>query len=241
MEGSYLNQVLPFLETIDQKRREELEEYFNSAPVWLMDSFKVVNYKKGETLLHENEVVDRVYIIGTGTVKGVDYRIYGTTYDFIRFEGVYSLGGMEIIMDIDTYRTTLVAATDCTVIVIPKREFEHWLNTDINILKKEAKAMGDYLLTEGRNERAFLFLQGADRLCMMFSDLYANRAKSDIYEIKSTRQELAEQSGLCVKTVNRAVKKFQEEGLVGRRGNRITISKEQCEKMKDIVAEIIEQ
>ncbi|SHK13802.1 Crp/Fnr family transcriptional regulator [Hespellia stercorisuis] len=241
MEQKYIYQVLPFLKELERDRREQLEAYFDSAPLWLMNAFQVLQLEKGTTLVHENAVVDMVYIIGKGTVKGTDYRIYGTTYDFMRFEGVYALGGMEIVMDLDKYQTTLITMTPCTMIAIPKRQFERWLKTDIKALKQEAKAIGEYLLMEGRNGRAFLFLQGSDRLCMLFADLYRNYAKQDAFELKSTRQELAEQSGLCVKTVNRSVKKFEDENLIGRKGNTITITKEQCEKMEQIVAELIDR
>ena len=41
MEQKYLYQALPFLRELDKRRRELFEAYFETAPVWLMDSFQI--------------------------------------------------------------------------------------------------------------------------------------------------------------------------------------------------------
>ena len=105
----------------------------------------------------ENTPVDTIYIIGRGMIKATDYRIYGITYDFMRFEGVYAMGGMEVIMDLDRYCTTLETVTPCTIVKIAKEKYARWLNSDIRALKLEAKIMGHYLFEQGKNSRAFLF------------------------------------------------------------------------------------
>lgn len=241
MEVKYLYQVLPFMNELERERREQLEVYFSSAPVWLMDSFKILQLEKGVTFVRENAPVDTVYVIGKGAIKATDYRIFGIAYDFMRFDGIYAMGGMEVVMDSDCYRTTLETVTPCTMISIPKKQFEKWLSTDIRALKQEAKAVGGYLLEDGRKGRAFLFLQGLDRLCMSLSELYEKNARDGEYRLKSTRKELAEQSGLCVKTINRAMKKFENNHWVGRKGNQIYISREQYEIMKKSVSDIIDE
>lgn len=241
MESGYLYQALPFLKDLDKKRREQFEEYFYSAPVWLMDSFQVVEMKKGTVFVRENAPVDTIYLIGKGMIKAMDYRMYGIVYDFMRFEGVYAMGGMEIIMDLDTYRTTLQTVTDCTIVKIPKDKFARWMDTDSRALKQEAKSIGHYLLEQGRNSRAYLFLQGSDRLALYLVDTYAKYARNGVLQVDSTRQELSEVSGLCVKTVNRAVKKFEENGWITRDGRKFSVDKEQFEKLNAMVAELVER
>ena len=241
MEQTYLYKVLPFLNSISKVRQKQIEDYFMSAPVWLMDSFKIVDMDKGVTFVHENEVVDTVYIIGKGMIKAIDYRVFGIAYDFMRFEGIYAFGGMEVVMELDRFQTTLQTVTPSIMITIPKAKFEKWLKTDIKALKQEAKAIAEYLLEEGRMGRVFLFLQGANRLCLILIQRYERYAVRNFCEVSSTRQELSEESGLCVKTINRAVKKLEEGNVIGRNGNRITIDKEQYHKMKAIVSAIIDQ
>ncbi len=241
MEEKYLGKVLPFLKELPRERRELFEEYFSSAPVWLLDSFQVVEVEEGVTLVRENAPVDTVYVIGRGAVKGVDFRIYGVEYDFMHFDGVYGMGAMEIIMHQDVYRTTLETTTPCTVIRIPRAKFEKWLDSDIKALRQEAEAIGNYLLEEVRNTRLNLFLKGTGRLAILFISYYEKYAKDGVWKVTLTRTELSENTGLCVKTVNRTIKKFEEGKMVGRSGSKITINEAQYHGFKKLVQEIMEQ
>lgn len=241
MEQGYLHQVLPFLREIAPERRKQIEEYFSSAPVWLMDSFQIVKMDKGVTFVTENAPVDMVYIVGEGMIKGLDYRIFGIKFDFMHFGGIYAMGGMEVVMDLERYQTTLQTVTPCVMITIPKAQFSKWLQNDIKALKQEAKAVGSYLLEESRRNRALLFLQGSDRLSMLLIDKYQREAQTGSLRITETRQELAEESGLCVKTINRSVKKLEEDGLLTRTGNHITMNQNQYRKMNELVSQIVER
>ena len=240
MEQKYLYQVLPFMHELEEEKRQQLEEYFHTAPVWLMDSFKIEQMEKGHIFVRENAPVDKVYIVAKGVIKATDYRVFGIAYDFMRFEGIYAMGGMEVIMDLSCYKTTLETVTPCTVITIPIANFKKWLETDVQALKKEAKAVASYLNKEARQGRAYLFLQGVERLEMILTQRYEAHNIDGIYETSSTRLELAEESGLCVKTINRSVKKLEEENLIGRKGNRMTINREQYLTMKDAVSKIVD-
>ena len=241
MGEKYLYQALPFLKDLDKNRREQFETYFQDAPLWLMDSFQIEEMDKGVIFVRENAPVDTIYFLGKVTIKATDYRMCGgIAYDFMRIDKVYAMGGMEIIMDLDVYSTTLQTVTPCTVVKMPKAQFERWIKTDIRVMKMEARLMGEYLLTEGRNSRAYLFLQGSDRLAMQFSDRYERYARQGVLCIRSTRQELSDATGLCVKTINRAIAKFTEQGLITREGNKILIDGTQYEGLKDIVRSVIE-
>ena len=241
MEMNSLYRALPFLAELDKARRNQFEEYFRSAPAWLMDAFHIVEMEKDTIFVRENAPADSVYFIGKGVIKAIDYRIYGIAFDFMRFEGIYAMGGMEVVMDLDTYRTTLQTVTDCTMVKIPRDKFAEWLHTDIQALKQEAKSIGEYLLEQGRSSRAYLFLQGADRLALLLTDMYEKYARNGVLPIDSTRQELSDASGLCVKTVNRAVKKYEEDGWVTRKGNKLSIDESQYCQIKAAVSRLIEQ
>ena len=193
MECKYLQQALPFLADIDKDRREQFEQYFETAPLWLLESIQIERLGKDVIFTRENTPVDTIYFIGKGRVKAIDYRIYGIAYDFMRFDKVYALGGMEIIMDLKEYCTTLATITPCTIAKIPKAKFDKWVKTDIRALRNEA------------------------------------------------RQELSDATGLCVRTINRAVKKFEEQGDISRQGNKLLISWEQYQKLKAVVSSIIGQ
>lgn len=125
-----------------------------------MDSFQIEEMDKGVIFVRENAPVENIYFIGKGIIEAIDYRVHGVAYEFMRFDNVYAMGGMEYIMDMKTYRTTLRTVTKCTVVKMSRANFEKWMSSDIHALKQEAKQIGNYLLEEGRKGRMMLFYKG---------------------------------------------------------------------------------
>lgn len=237
MQGTYLYRALPFLEEMEEDRRRQFELYFKNAPVWLIESFRFEDMEKGTVFVREGAPADSVFFIISGTIKATDYRFQGIVYDFMRFDKVYAMGGMEVLMDLQHYGTSLETVTRCKVLKIPRSKFEKWLFTDMAALKYEAKLMGEYLLEQGRISRAYLFLQGSDRLAMLLAERYERYAKEGLLRMSGDRQSLSDSTGLCVKTINRAVKKFGEEGLIGREKSLLLVDKRQYESLRRMVQE----
>lgn len=235
----YLNKVLPFLQTIPKERREKFYTYFGKAPMWVLNSFQVDVIPRGTTFIRAGTPVDTIYFIGFGVIKGTDYRILGVPFDFMIFTDVYAYGGMEIIMDFDTYQASLKTVTDCIVIKIPKDIFADWVKSDIFALEREAKLMGQYLLEQARNNRVFLLLQGTDRLIMLLTILYEQEKKPERFVIENDRQILADYTGLSVKTITRVVQNLEKEGFLTRNRSQIIITSSQYVHMKEKLAEIL--
>lgn len=240
MKDNCLYHVAPFLKTIHEDTRKQFEKYFATAPLWLLESISVEEMKKGTIFIREGEPADTIYFIGSGAIKATDYRIFGISYDFMTIrDKVYAYGGLEVIMDLPKYRTTLQAVTKCTVIKIPRVQFERWLSTDIVALKNESMLVAEYLHEEARNSRAFLFLQGSDRLALLLINRYEKYAQDGIYRTKGNRKELSDSSGLCLKTINRSIKKFCDTDMVTQDGRELVINPEQYSKLKDVVYKIL--
>ena len=241
MSDSHLDKVLPFLNNIDAARRKQFYDYFRNAPLWLIESFRIEKIPNGKIFVREGEPVDVIYFIGDGIIKATDYRIFGIKFDFILFTKVYALGAMEVNMDINEFCASLETVTDCIVLKIPKSEFARWMKTDISALRHETKLMGEYLLEQAKRTRAFLFLQGADRLALLFKNRYKKFAVNGVLKIENDRQELSDFTGLSLKTITRSIKKMEEDGLLTKQGNRILINKAQYNRIKEQLAEILDE
>ena len=235
--NKYLYNALPFLKDIDRGRQEQFETYFRSAPLWLMEMFQVEELKSGDVFIREGDPADTIFFVGRGTIEATDYRVLGTLYDYMRFDKLYAFGGMEFIMELDTYKTTLRAVTDCTIVKLPRAQFEQWMCSDIQALRYEAKLVGEYLNTEARHNRVLLFLEGADRLALLLIGRYEQYSASGVLQLRESRQRLANESGLCVKSVNRGIQKFLDEGLIAKEGTKITVSRAQYEALRDFLSQ----
>lgn len=234
-----LYEALPFLRELNKKRREQFQEYFKTAPLWLLEAFHIEEVEKGVIFVRENEPVENIYFIAKGIIEAIDYRFSGVAYEFMRFDNVYAMGGMEYIMDLDTYSTTLRTVTKCTVVRISRANFEKWMRSDICALKHEAKLVGQYLLEEARKGRAFLFLKGTDRLAMLLIERYQRYARNGVLQVRGGRQGLSNATGLCVKTINRGVAKLSEEGMLTKDGNKILVDENQYSRLKEMVQSVM--
>ncbi|ROR28445.1 CRP/FNR family cyclic AMP-dependent transcriptional regulator [Mobilisporobacter senegalensis] len=235
MDNIENDNVYNFLNELHGTAKDYLNKYLSQAPDWLLDSIQIVKTKKNTTFIRENEKVDFVYILAEGIVKAIDYRFLGNSYDYMWFYPVKTFGGMEILLELDHFQTTLSTMTSCKMLVIPKNIFEKWMKSDINALSMEVKTMGSFLLEEVKRERVFLFIQGSDRVIYILTHLYEQTAIDNVCIIKVTHQDLADSTGLSIKTINRSLKKLEEEAYISRSGNKIIIKETQYKKMKEIV------
>ncbi|MDE7187311.1 MAG: cyclic nucleotide-binding domain-containing protein, partial [Lachnospiraceae bacterium] len=122
-----LYEEFPFLKDVGKERQKQFEEYFKSAPPWLMDALQTEELKKGTVFIREGEPAETIFFLVKGIIGATDYRIYGTPYDFMQFDKAYAFGGMEFIMDYELYRTPMSTMTNCTVVKISRTIFEKWM------------------------------------------------------------------------------------------------------------------
>ncbi|MDD3139923.1 MAG: cyclic nucleotide-binding domain-containing protein [Lachnospiraceae bacterium] len=207
--NSKINAVLEATDKIPDKEKQYINQLFQNAPLWIFDHISVQKYKKNETFISEDDPVCKVFILLSGDVKAIDHRIFGIEYDYMRFHPIKLFGSMEILLEIKNYKTTLCTMSDCTFLVMNATRFKEWIENDIHAMKMEIKSIGSYLLDQGRRERTFLFLNGIDRLYMVFINNYEQLLLENKKCVLSyTRQELSDCSGLSIKTINRAIKKI---------------------------------
>ena len=68
---------------------------------------------------------------------------------------------------------------------------------------------------------------------------YEKYGNDGVYHIKVNQQNLANETGLVVKTVSRAIKKMEEEGMITRSQRFILINHDQYLRMKEYVDRLI--
>ena len=235
-----INRIMELQKSLGPEQYNYLNQYLNNAPRWVLETMQIVQKDKNTVIIEENTPADYVYIMVQGVVRAIDYRIQGVAYDYMWFYPVKVFGAMEMFFNISKYMTTLMTVTPCTMLVISKSNYERWIWEDKNALRMEMESIGSYLLEQNRKDRIFLFLQGMDRILYMFMKNYEQRRDEDKLVLDMSRQELAEISGLSVKTVNRSIKKMEEDGFIGRKGRKIVITSNQYDKMESYFNSIVE-
>ena len=240
VEQNYLAEIMSFLNEKDNARKKQFLEYFSNAPLWLIESMQVIKLDEGVTFIEEGESAKNIFFLITGIVEAIDLRIHGEMFNYKHFKEIYAFGGMEVILDTENYMTTLKTTTQCLLVKIPRSLYEKWLCSDAKALKREAKMLTRNLLDEGRNERLLLFVQGSDRLAFLLIKRYEYYNVNGKLSLDYDRQRIANATGMCIKTVSRAIKYFEDNELIHRENRVITVNSEQYEKLKEIVLAKIE-
>ena len=225
---------------LNDESRIYLEQFLKNAPRWLLEEFQEVLLSKDTEFITESDPANTVYILLTGVVKATDLRVFPVVYDFIRFYPVEIFGAMEFLLGEETYKTTLITVTNCRFLKLSKDQFAKWVLNDINALKMFTASMTKYLLEQCRKERLFMFLQGEERVLLFLNDFYEKNHSDDKVIIDMSRNDLAKGTALSVRTVNRTVKDFIEEGLLMKKGRKLVLPFEKYKEIKNRLADKIE-
>lgn len=225
------DEVLSLIASLDEENRIYLNEYLANAPISIVEQFDILKMKGGTTFIFEGEKNEKIYILVEGRVKAIDQYMDGVSFEYMWFKPVKVFGVMEILLDMDTYKTSLTTVTDSRFLVISRRAFEKWISHDEKTLRLEAKTMGTYLLTQAKMARAFLFLEGRQRVMAFIVATLDLHGGADT--LRLSRQSIADNTGLSTRTVNRAVKELVADGYLRCQGMQIRIDLEQQERLKE--------
>jgi len=193
-------------------------------------------FRPGEALMRKGEPVTHVYLLIEGATRVSNEFESGHRYTFAQIDAPDILGDLEALSHQESYATTNEALTQCTVYALTIDTFYAWLREDNAFAIRVAELLAIKMYPTSDENGRIKFLPSVLRL-----ENYLLRriggVDTDLFVLHTGRQEIADDIGTSVKTVNRGVTKLKEAGLIGLSHGKITISREQ--KMK--IAEELER
>lgn len=236
-----MSEAEALIRKLDTEDQIYLNRYFANAPRWLMESFQVVRLPRGTTFIRESEKADTVYILMRGKVVAVDYRVQEMAYGFITFKPIEVFGVMEILVDMDSFKTTLETARDSVFLKISREIFEKWIKNDMNAFQMQTKKTGRYLIEEVRKERLYVLVQGVGRVYLTLYEWYRTYGNGDTCSIYISRKNFSEMTGLSERTITRTLKSLEEKGYIAREGWNILMTREQYFMIKALIEDKISE
>lgn len=239
-ESASVKGIRDKIAALPEGQRAFLDNMFREAPRKLFECMVMKEYPNDTIFIREQKQADQIFILIKGAVQALEHRIFGNRYNYMRFRAVKVFGAMEVLLEIDCYKTTLSTITDCTFLVMNRRDYRRWIEADTHALLIETKMMGRYMLEQARKERLFLFLQGRERLFLLFVEEY--RQLHEVHGkcvFRRTYQELSDDSGLSIRTVNRTLKAMKEQGYIHYCRGEIKINEQQYQKMQEYLEHIV--
>src|SRR3989338_3355036 len=199
-------------------RRHDLEQFLRQVPIFerlatdarrrLADRVQERRFDKGETLFHEGQPSESVWIVREGRIHLVHYQPSGSTQAYCVMAGGELFCGLPA-MDRGADPGTAVAAVPSSVLQIPTTALH-------DLMQRSPAILQDTLCTFSSRLR-----QVEAKGCLVHDPVERRVAQALLVlqkkfgsTIPLTRQEVAELAGTTVETVIRTMSRFQREGWV---------------------------
>ena len=149
-------------------------------------------------------------------------------------------GEIEYFADLTNCRIGVITATKCRVLVIPMAPYMDWLCSDVDALYLRTKENMSRLISQTADARKYLFIEGRERLMMHLIRKYEQKQPlKQVLELKESRDQLSEEIGFSVKTLNRNIKKLKEIDLIDIQKGKIVITEAGYQEMKRHIGQYI--
>lgn len=174
----------------------------------LENGFRVVSYKKGSVVYEPGMLPKAVYFIKSGKVKMVTVNRNGDEF----IQGIFKAGeyfGEPALLVDKPYLAYTTCVQDAEIIAVDKPHFYKMLEQNSDFSRKLIQNLSNRLFYKSMMLEELANEQAGHRLKTLVGYLLKDELPGG--ELKFTRQQLADMSGLRVETVIRSVKKLAVE------------------------------
>lgn len=226
-----MHRILKEISKIPNISISDFKELFYKDFYETLDHCKVIKLESGTRFISVGENISTIWILLSGKVKALEEYSTGDIYTFKKFPAPEVFGEMEALAGNTKFRATLITESECVFLNMPVDIYQEFLKRNSQYLYKRTHIILKRVLDEQKHMRMFLMIKSIDRIKIYFIQHYQLYAKDHICVLRITRQQIAEETGYSVKTVNRVIKRLEEENLLRIEGQRIIIKEKQYKEM----------
>ena len=190
-----------------------LATYFEHIPEDIKNNYIIRVYPPG-TIIHQKDFkLEKFGIIAKGEHRVINEFQNGNVFMIEKNEPIDFVGEVTILAGMEKTSVTIEALTETTVIYFSRKDFEHWIEEDIHFLRLVSHKVAYKLYRSSYNRGARLFYPPnfilLDYVLKQAAQLGIGKKKE--ITIPKTRQEMYEECGITVKTLNRTISKLKED------------------------------
>lgn len=215
-----------------------LQRLLSGMPADIKSKCVVKRFPAGSTVMKKEDVLEYVYLILKGELKVVNEFENGNIYAFASILPLSFVGELEVLSEELEYAVTIEAITECITIQIRSGDFEKWIQCDPAALLTVARGLAKKMYPTSYENGNVLFQPGIRKVQSYIAKYCNQRLKNEgALLVEKNRQQIADEVGISVKSVNRSVKKLKEEGFITVRKGKIYVSKNQYSRLLDAISE----
>ncbi len=221
----------------------QLKEYLCNMPEELKSKFIVKIHPPGTIIHHQQTELDIFGIVASGEHRVINLFEDGNIFMIEKNEPIDFIGEVTILAGMKETSVTIETITESIIMYISRADFEEWIKKDIHFLYLVSQKVALKLYRSSSNRGAKLFYP-PHFLLLDYLIKYAqenNISKNKYLVIKKTRQELFEETGITVKTINRTVSKLKEDQVISIAKGKISMTYDQYKLATKVIKYYIKQ
>lgn len=212
-----------------------LATYFEHIPKEIKDNYIIRVYPPG-TIIHQKDFkLEKFGIIARGEHRVINEFQNGNVFMIEKNEPIDFVGEVTILAGMEKTSVTIETLTETTVIYFSRKDFERWIEEDIHFLRLVSRKVAYKLYRSSYNRGARLFYPPnfilLDYILKQAAQLGIGKKKE--ITIPKTRQEMYEECGITVKTLNRTISRLKEDGLISIKKGKISMDQAEYELAKE--------
>ena len=189
-------------------------------------------YLHGETIVRKGEEAKHVYLLLKGETRVSNEFASGQRYNFAALCEGDMIGDLEVLADQKLYAASNEAVTICEVIAMRAETFLQWMRLDNDFALTVAQQLAAKMYPTSNEAGRVKFLPSLSRLHSYLLKRLGG-IETDLFVLHTSRQQIADDIGTSVKTVNRGVIKLKEAGFITLLHGKITLNKDQQQMLKE--------
>ncbi|WED27178.1 Crp/Fnr family transcriptional regulator [Vibrio sp. DW001] len=191
----------------------DVESLTKTLPKQLKNG-QVVHLRKNSVIFYKGEVTTHAYFVLSGNITVQNTHSDGNTYLITDASTGSFLCDLEIISGELINAATLITQTDCMLLKFTASTFLNALKLDSEFLFLISQKLAQKMYRESYRLGDNLFLTGLDRLKVYLVNRYCENGNRAELVLQKTRQVIASEVGVSVKTINRGVKHLAEKNFL---------------------------
>lgn len=241
--------------TLEELEKEipELYEYTKTMPPDIRQKARIKIHPPG-SLIHQKDCeLQYLGIVAKGENRVINEFENGKVYMIETNKAIDFIGEVTLLACLPRTSVTIEALSANTVVYIPRKAAETWVNSDMHILRKMAQRTAFKLYRSSYNNGLKLYYPPAfliaDHLVRLYEHTFPKittdlKTGSDsgpitddpIFTLNKTRERLGEELGMNIKTLDRAVRSLQKDGYFSLIKGKISFDYKKYLRMKDYIS-----
>lgn len=170
-----------------------------------------VSYDKGDIICKKDSLAHTVYILKSGTVT--EFAMDANDFTVVIKKGVVHdcFGELGVLLG-DNYVTTVVAASEVTLLAVPETVFKDVIWNNISSVKEILALCLKRLQKSAQKSISYTMFNSEGRLAYML--LMLHNEKTDPKYIKTTQEKLSVKCGIARQTDSVILNKWKKDNLI---------------------------